>query len=144
VLINRAYLYELDPKIQQLILLAKHAGAARFACKWGLARLLEFCDPYLRLAREPSEALMIKGQLNEGALPKVGRVPTKSARALWRHKLPGPGPRLCLLHLGPFPVVPIMPQWIARRDLRGLGASRPDLRRNAPITKPHFFRIVYT
>ena len=38
MLINRAYRYELDPNVQQRILLAKHAGAARFAYNWGLAR----------------------------------------------------------------------------------------------------------
>ncbi|MBE3574678.1 MAG: IS200/IS605 family element transposase accessory protein TnpB [Firmicutes bacterium] len=39
---NRAYRYELDPNVQQRILLAKHAGAARFAYNWGLARRIEF------------------------------------------------------------------------------------------------------
>ncbi|PDO10802.1 MAG: transposase [Candidatus Reconcilbacillus cellulovorans] len=38
---NRAYRYELDPNVQQRILLAKHAGAARFAYNWGLARRME-------------------------------------------------------------------------------------------------------
>lgn len=38
MLINRAYRYELDPNKEQRILLAKHAGAARFAYNWGLAR----------------------------------------------------------------------------------------------------------
>lgn len=32
---------ELDPNVQQRILLAKHAGAARFAYNWGLARRME-------------------------------------------------------------------------------------------------------
>ena len=36
--INRAYRYELDPNVKRRILLAKHAGAARFAYNWGLAR----------------------------------------------------------------------------------------------------------
>lgn len=35
---NRAYRYELDPNTHQRILLAKHAGAARFAYNWGLSR----------------------------------------------------------------------------------------------------------
>lgn len=39
--VNRAYRYELDPTVQQRILLAKHAGAARFAYNWGLARRIE-------------------------------------------------------------------------------------------------------
>jgi putative transposase len=39
--INCAYRYELDPNVQQRILLAKHAGAARFAYNWGLARRME-------------------------------------------------------------------------------------------------------
>ena len=38
VLINRAYRYEMDPNREQRILLAKHAGASRFAYNWGLAR----------------------------------------------------------------------------------------------------------
>jgi putative transposase len=37
----RAYRYELDPNVQQRILLVKHAGAARFAYNWGLARRIE-------------------------------------------------------------------------------------------------------
>jgi len=39
--INRAYRYELDPNARQRTLLAKHAGAARFAYNWGLARRIE-------------------------------------------------------------------------------------------------------
>jgi putative transposase len=35
--INSAYRYELKPNISQRILLAKHAGAARFAYNWGLS-----------------------------------------------------------------------------------------------------------
>lgn len=38
MLTHRAYRYELDPNKEQRILLAKHAGAARFAYNWGLAR----------------------------------------------------------------------------------------------------------
>ena len=38
MLINRAYRYELGPNTHQRILLAKHAGAARFAYNWGLSR----------------------------------------------------------------------------------------------------------
>lgn len=36
-----AYRYELDPNREQQILLTKHAGAARFAYNWGLARRIE-------------------------------------------------------------------------------------------------------
>lgn len=39
--INRAFRYELDPNVQQRILLAKHAGAARFAFNWGLAHRID-------------------------------------------------------------------------------------------------------
>lgn len=42
--IHRAYRYELDPNAQQRILLAKHAGAARFAYNWGLARWKEIYE----------------------------------------------------------------------------------------------------
>lgn len=41
MLINRAYRYELNPNVGQRVLLAKHAGAARFAYNWGLARRIE-------------------------------------------------------------------------------------------------------
>ncbi len=39
--VRRAYRYELNPNVQQRILLAKHAGAARFTYNWGLARRIE-------------------------------------------------------------------------------------------------------
>lgn len=39
--INCAYRYELKPNVKQRILLAKHAGTARFAYNWGLARRIE-------------------------------------------------------------------------------------------------------
>jgi len=39
--IHRAYRYELDPNGEQRVLLAKHAGVARFAYNWGLARWKE-------------------------------------------------------------------------------------------------------
>lgn len=39
--INRAYRYELKLNTTQRILLAKHAGCARFAYNWGLARRIE-------------------------------------------------------------------------------------------------------
>lgn len=42
--VNRAYKYELDPNRGQLILLAKHAGTARFAYNWGLARKKEVVE----------------------------------------------------------------------------------------------------
>jgi len=41
---HRAYWYELDPNKEQRILLAKHAGAARFAYNWGLARWKEIYE----------------------------------------------------------------------------------------------------
>ncbi|MDY0323456.1 MAG: transposase [Candidatus Carbobacillus sp.] len=42
--IYRAYRYELDPNTEQRILFAKHAGAARFAYNWGLARWKEIYE----------------------------------------------------------------------------------------------------
>ena len=44
MLINRAYRYELDPNREQRILLAKHAGASRFAYNWGLARRISLWE----------------------------------------------------------------------------------------------------
>ena len=41
---NRAYRYELKPNAGQQILLAKHAGAARFAYNWGLALRIELYE----------------------------------------------------------------------------------------------------
>ncbi|TEB07379.1 putative transposase [Pelotomaculum schinkii] len=38
MIINRAYRYEVKPNVRERILLAKHAGCARFAYNWGLAR----------------------------------------------------------------------------------------------------------
>ena len=42
--INCAYKYELKPNIAQLIHLAKHAGVARFAFNWGLAKRIELYE----------------------------------------------------------------------------------------------------
>ncbi len=39
--INKAYRYELKPNILQRILLAKHAGVARYAYNWGLCQRIE-------------------------------------------------------------------------------------------------------
>jgi len=44
VKIHKAYRYELKPNIQQRILLAKHAGAARFAYNWGLQKRIELYE----------------------------------------------------------------------------------------------------
>ena len=41
VKINKAYRYELKPNSAQRILLAKHAGVARFAFNWGLKRRID-------------------------------------------------------------------------------------------------------
>lgn len=42
--INRAYRYELKPNKEQLVLLAKYAGCARFSYNWGLARRIELYE----------------------------------------------------------------------------------------------------
>jgi putative transposase len=39
--INKAYRYELKPNIQQRVLLAKHAGAARFTYNWALQKRID-------------------------------------------------------------------------------------------------------
>ena len=41
---NLAFRYELKPNINQKILLAKHAGASRFAYNWGLAQRIEMYE----------------------------------------------------------------------------------------------------
>lgn len=38
---NKAYRYEIKPNIEQRVLLAKHAGAARFAYNWGLKHRID-------------------------------------------------------------------------------------------------------
>ena len=42
--INKAYRYELKPNVQQRILLAKHAGVARFAYNWGLKQRIDLYE----------------------------------------------------------------------------------------------------
>lgn len=42
--INRAYRYELKPNLKEQILLAKHAGCARFAYNWGLTQRIELYE----------------------------------------------------------------------------------------------------
>ena len=42
--INSAYKYELKPNVAQRIHLAKHAGVARFAFNWGLAKRIELYE----------------------------------------------------------------------------------------------------
>lgn len=49
MLIHRAYCYELDPNQNQQTLLAKHAGAARFAYNWGLAKRIELWEKEKRV-----------------------------------------------------------------------------------------------
>jgi len=41
MLVQQSYRYELKPNNKQKTLLAKHAGCARFAYNWGLARRIE-------------------------------------------------------------------------------------------------------
>ncbi|WP_211322153.1 helix-turn-helix domain-containing protein [Brockia lithotrophica] len=54
--IHRAYRYELDPNEEQRILLVKHAGAARFAYKWGLVRWKRSTKPKVS-AQMPSNSI---------------------------------------------------------------------------------------
>jgi putative transposase len=42
--INRAYKYELKPNKAQIVLLAKHAGTARFAYNWGLQQRIDLYE----------------------------------------------------------------------------------------------------
>lgn len=42
--IHKAYRYELKPNVQQRILLAKHAGCARFAYNWGLQKRIDLYE----------------------------------------------------------------------------------------------------
>jgi putative transposase len=42
--ITKAYRYEIKPTIQQRILLARHAGAARFAYNWGLQQRIDLYE----------------------------------------------------------------------------------------------------
>lgn len=58
--INRAYKTELDPNKKQLESLKKHAGSARFAFNWGLARRIE---EYKKTGKSPN-AIEQHKQLN--------------------------------------------------------------------------------
>jgi len=42
--VHQAYRYELDPNAAQRVLLAKHAGVARFAYNWGLQKRIELFE----------------------------------------------------------------------------------------------------
>jgi putative transposase len=42
--INKAYRYELKPNIQQRILLARHAGVARFTYNWALKQRIDLYE----------------------------------------------------------------------------------------------------
>ena len=44
MLCNQAYRFELKPEVNQRILLAKHAGCARFAYNWALAKRIELFE----------------------------------------------------------------------------------------------------
>ncbi|HHW18643.1 MAG TPA: IS200/IS605 family element transposase accessory protein TnpB [Firmicutes bacterium] len=44
MLVNKAYRYELKPNRNQLVLLKKHAGCARFAWNWGLAERIRLWE----------------------------------------------------------------------------------------------------
>ena len=44
MLVNKAYRYELKPNKNQLVLLKKHAGCARFAWNWGLAERIRLWE----------------------------------------------------------------------------------------------------
>lgn len=44
MLVNKAYRYELKPNQEQLTLLKKHAGCARFAWNWGLAERIKLWE----------------------------------------------------------------------------------------------------
>jgi len=44
MIVNQAFRYELDPNDRQRTLLAKHAGAARWAWNWALARRIEMFE----------------------------------------------------------------------------------------------------
>lgn len=61
MLVRRAYKTELDPNDKQRTLLAKHAGTARFAWNWGLARRI---DEY-KTTGKSSNAIEQHRQLNE-------------------------------------------------------------------------------
>ncbi len=59
-MISKAYKTELDPNNVQRTLLAKHAGVARFAWNWGLARSIE----EYKLTGKSSNAVEQHKQLN--------------------------------------------------------------------------------
>jgi putative transposase len=52
--VNQAFRYELKPNIEQRILLAKHAGAARFAYNWGLQQRIHLFETLEEKSRFPT------------------------------------------------------------------------------------------
>ncbi len=59
-IIKRGYRTELDPNLQQRLLLQRHAGTARFVYNWGLEKVWE---AYLA-GRKPSSAMELQKELN--------------------------------------------------------------------------------
>ncbi|QZA33359.1 helix-turn-helix domain-containing protein [Hydrogenibacillus sp. N12] len=82
--IHRAYRYELDPNAQQRILLAKHAGAARFAYNWGLARWEEIDE---NEGRSPNAI-----ELHRRAAPDRRRAPERETRPPEKRRRKAPLP----------------------------------------------------
>jgi len=60
MLVNKAYRYELKPNQEQLILLKKHAGCARFAWNWGLAERIRLWEE----ERKSTNAIELHKKLN--------------------------------------------------------------------------------
>ena len=61
MLFHRAYRYEMNPNATQRIAFARHAGVARFAFNWGLARRIR----YYRLFKKSANAARLKKHLNK-------------------------------------------------------------------------------
>jgi len=66
MLLQRAYRYEMDPNVTQRKLFAQHAGVARFAYNWGLARRIR----YYRLFKKTVTGFTLLKHLNKRKLQK--------------------------------------------------------------------------
>ena len=60
--IKQAYRYEIKPNIEQRILLAKHAGAARFAYNWGLKARIDLYEKEKRSTNAIEQHRLLNAQ----------------------------------------------------------------------------------
>lgn len=81
--INRACRYEPDPNREQRVRLAKNAGAAGFACNWGVARVWNFPSRLARARTPPNSTGNFIGEKSQSSFEirrEVAPVETEGCR----------------------------------------------------------------